>query len=88
MFARVKEGDNPCTINIDKIDLWVQLHGMSTRFMSLKVVTDIENYNVRFMESDANNFVGVWRDYLRVRVSIDLNIPLQRIMKLKRNEAN
>lgn len=88
VFTRLKEGENPRTINIDKIDLWVQLHDMSTGFMSLKVVTDIGNYIGRFIESDVNNFVGVWRDYLRVRVSIDLNKPLQRRMKLKRNDAN
>lgn len=88
VFARLKEGDNPRTISIDKIDLWVQLHDMNTGFMSLKVVTDIGNYIGKFIVSDANNFVGAWRDYLRIRVSIDLNKPLQRRMKLKRSETN
>lgn len=37
------------------------------------------------MEADSNNFIGVWRDYLRVRVSIDLTKPLKRHMKLKRS---
>lgn len=56
--------------------------------MSQKVVMDIGNYIGRFVESDANNFIGVWRDYLRVRVSINLNQPLKRKMKLKRSAEN
>lgn len=48
----------------------VQLHGLGAGFMSQRVVADIGNYIGKFVESDANNFVGVWRDHFRVRVSI------------------
>lgn len=43
VFARLKEGNNPRTIAINKLDIWVQLHGISTEFMSQRVVTDIGN---------------------------------------------
>ena len=33
-----------------------------------------------FLESDANNFKGPWRNYLRVRVNIDVHKPLKRRM--------
>lgn len=88
VFARLKEGDNPRTISINDMDIWVQLHDMSTGFMSQRVVTDIGNYIGKFFESDPNNFVGVWREYFRVRVTIPLNVPLKRRMKLKKNEMN
>lgn len=87
VFERVKEGDNPRSIVINKLDIWVQLHEMHTGFMSQRVVTDIGNYIGKFIESDANNFVGVWREFLRVRVSISLDIPLRRRMKLKKNST-
>ncbi|KAK1381143.1 hypothetical protein POM88_027887 [Heracleum sosnowskyi] len=38
---RLKDGDNPRSIEINKIDLWVQLHGMSTGFMSQRVVLEM-----------------------------------------------
>lgn len=88
VFARLKEGDNQRTISINDMDIWVQLHDMSTGFMSQRVVTDIGNYIGKFFESDPNNFVGVWREYFRVRVTIPLNVPLKRRMKLKKNEMN
>lgn len=51
-------------------------------------MADIGNYICKFIESDPNNFVGVWREYRKIRVSIDLNIPIKKRMKLKRNETN
>lgn len=85
VFVRLREGENPRTVQINNLDLWVQLHGMQSGFMSQRVVQDVGNYLGKFIESDQNNFIGVWRDYLRVRVSISLDMPLKRRMKLKKN---
>lgn len=85
IFERMKEGDNPRTLEINKLDQWVQLHGMHVGFMSQRVVKDVGNYIGTFIESDENNFVGVWREYLRVRVTIDLQKPLRRRMRLSKS---
>lgn len=77
VFERLKDGYDPRMISINKLDLWIQLHGMSTGFMSQKVVVDVGNYIRNFVESDSNNFVGVWRDYFRVKVTINLSKPLK-----------
>lgn len=45
--------------------------------MSQRVVTDVGNY-----------IVGVWRVFLRVHVSIPIDKPPKRRMKLKKSEAN
>lgn len=73
---------------INNLELWVQLHGMGTRFMSQRVVTDVKNYIGKFVESDENNFVGVLREFLRVSVYILLDKPLKRRMKLKKSDSN
>lgn len=88
VFERLKEGDDPRSIIINKLDLWVQLHNMSPGFMSLRVVQDVSNYIGSYVESDANNFIGVWHEYPRVRVTIPLNRPLKRRMKLKKSEES
>lgn len=64
----------------------MQLHGMAPGFMAQRVVQDIGNYIGTYVKSDTNNFIGVWREYLRVRVSIQLDKPLKRRMKLKKSE--
>lgn len=86
VMERLKVGDNPRGVEINNIDLWVQLHGMSSGFMSQRVATDIGNYIGTYIEGDPNNFVGVWRDYLRIRVRLSLNIPIKRRMKLRKSE--
>lgn len=88
VFIRKKEGDIPRTMMINNLEIWVQLHGMGSGFMSQRVVTDVGNYIGKFVESDANNFVGVWREFLRVRVAIPLDKPLKRRMKLKKSDSN
>lgn len=87
VLERLTEGQNPREVDLNKIVLWVQIHGMTAGFMSERVVKDIGNYIGTFMESDENNFVGVWRDYLRIRVQIPLHVPLKRRMKLKKSES-
>lgn len=82
VFTKLGAGENPRTMAINMMDIWVHLHDMDAGFMSQNVVKDIADYVGVFVESDANNFVGVWREYLRVRVSIPLDKPLKRRMKL------
>lgn len=88
VIERLKEGDDPRSIMINKLDLWVQLHNMSPGFMSQRVVQDIGSYIGSYVESDANNFIGVWREYFLVRVSISLDRPLKRRMKLRKSEES
>lgn len=84
VFERLREGMDPRTLSINNLEIWVQLHGLGTGFMSQRVVTDIGNHIGKFVETDANNFVGVWREHFRVRVSIPLDVPLKRRMKLRK----
>lgn len=85
VFERLKIGIDLRTMDINNLEIWVQLHGMGMGFMSQRVVTDIGNHIGKFVESDVNNFVGVLRDHFRVRVSIPLDVPLKRRMKLRNN---
>lgn len=39
---------------------------------------------VLFVETDPKNFTGLWRDYLRIRVTLDVTKPLKRRKKIGR----
>ncbi|KAJ9184760.1 hypothetical protein P3X46_004455 [Hevea brasiliensis] len=41
----------------------------------------------RFVESDANNFKGIWRNYMRISVAIDVHSPLKRTMKITKSDS-
>ncbi|KAF4402784.1 hypothetical protein G4B88_010236 [Cannabis sativa] len=82
IFTRLKEGDNPRLVGINHLDMWIQLHDLQSGNQTLSVVTALGNYIGQFLESDQNNFVGVWREYLRVRVRIDVRKPIKRRRKI------
>ncbi|XP_060966219.1 uncharacterized protein LOC133034821 [Cannabis sativa] len=88
VFHRLKRGEDPRVVSLHEIDMWVQLHDLKYGFMSEWVVKHAGNYIGTFIKSDAKNFIGVWRDYLRVRVTVDINKPLKRRMKLIKQDGS
>lgn len=50
VFERLKSGNDPRSIPINNLDIWVQLHNMSPGFMSQRVVQDIGNYIGKYVE--------------------------------------
>ena len=59
------------------------MYNLPIGFLSEKVLTNIGNYIREFQSSDPNNFMGVWRNYMRIRVSIDVRKPLKQRLRLK-----
>ena len=60
------------------------MYNLPVGFMSGKILKDIGNYIGVFVESDENNLISIWRNYMRIRVTIDVRKPLKRRMKLKK----
>lgn len=83
-MARLKEGDNPRCIDLNAMDLWVQVYDLKAGFMIERLIKEIGNYIRSFVSIYPTNFVGVWRDYLRVRVTIDVTKPLRRRIKVRK----
>ncbi|XWS15361.1 hypothetical protein CRYUN_Cryun35bG0090100 [Craigia yunnanensis] len=82
--SRLKIGDNPSQVPLDLAASWIQLHEVPYGFKSEKVEKDIGNYLGLFIESDPNNFGGIWRNYMRIRVSFDVWKPLKKRMRIKK----
>lgn len=77
IMNRLKEGENPRCVSLNSMDIWVQIHDLKVGFMSMRIIKEVANYIENFVESCPSNFVGVWREYMRVRVNIDLSKPLK-----------
>ncbi|XP_062099844.1 uncharacterized protein LOC133805696 [Humulus lupulus] len=88
VFECLKEGDNPRQITLNRLDIWVQIHDLQPSLMSERVVKDVGNSVVTFVESDPNNFTGVRRVYLRVRVKLNNDIPIKRRMKIRKSGSD
>ncbi|XP_063940510.1 uncharacterized protein LOC135149254 [Daucus carota subsp. sativus] len=83
VMSRLKQGQNPRYVDLNTMDLWVQIRDLKVGFMSETVLKGIGNYVGNYVRSCPSNFTGVWREYMRIRVSIDLAKPLKRRMKIK-----
>uniref|UniRef100_A0A803QQJ5 Reverse transcriptase n=1 Tax=Cannabis sativa TaxID=3483 RepID=A0A803QQJ5_CANSA len=87
VFERLKKGDDPFTMKLNRLDIWVRLHNLWPGFMSDTVVQNVGNDIGSYVKSDSKNFNGIWRDSLRVRTKINVEKPLKRRMKLKRTDG-
>ncbi|KAF4402532.1 hypothetical protein G4B88_012317 [Cannabis sativa] len=85
IFKWLKLRDVPREVPSHHLDIWVQLHDIRSGFKTERVVRDARNYIGRFIKYDENNFNGVWRDYLRVWVRLNIEKLLKRRMKLQQH---
>lgn len=82
--ARLERGVIPLASNIHFAEFWVQVYDIPCGFMSELVGKEIGKFLSTYIETDANNFSGSWRSYMRIRVRIDVNEPLKRRMHMKK----
>uniref|UniRef100_A0A803NLH2 Reverse transcriptase n=1 Tax=Cannabis sativa TaxID=3483 RepID=A0A803NLH2_CANSA len=82
VFQRLKKGEDPKLIPLSHVDMWIQLHDIQSRFKTAQVCKDLGNFIGSFVEADKKNFLGLWRDYLRIRVTLDVSKPLKRRKKI------
>lgn len=64
--------------------MWIQVYDVPVGFKSEVVLKSIGNYVGKFLESDSRNFKGMFRNYLRIRVAVDIHRPLKKQMSIKK----
>ncbi|KAM7504958.1 hypothetical protein LguiB_003862 [Lonicera macranthoides] len=84
VFSKIETDMNPYQISLTYVEFWVQIYDLPVGYMSEHVAKTIGNFIGRFIEADPNNFKGVWRDYMRIRVSFDTTKSLKRRMRIKK----
>ena len=83
ILSKLQSTSNPCTVTLDKLDLSVQIHNLPTGMMTSRVVEAIGGYVGIFKELCSKNFMGTWREYMCICVTIGLNIPMKRRMWIR-----
>lgn len=77
-------GVRPDMVQLNRLSIWVQIYGLPAGFMTQLVGETLGNFVGEFLEYDPNNNNGFWRNYMRVRVRLDVNQPLKRTKKIKK----
>lgn len=71
-------------VQLDTVPFWVQVHHLSIGFKSEAVGRSVCNTIKEFLEYDLNNSSSCLKTYMRIRVLIDVNKPLKKMMKLRK----
>jgi 14-3-3 protein epsilon len=87
ILERVQLGMQIEQIPLTHVNMWVQVHDLPMGFMKEQVGTKLANYIGNFLEYDKNNNSSFWRQYMRIRVKIDVRSPLKRDAKVMNREG-
>ena len=79
----IQPGEYPNQIPLNSIDIWVQIFGLPSSCMSESVGNQLGNYIGSFLEYDTSNNGGSLKEYMRLRVSMDVRPPLKRGKRLR-----
>jgi hypothetical protein len=84
VLKEIIPGDSPTTVGLDKLEMWVQVFNLPFGFLKEKIGKSIANFIGDFIEYDESNNWGPWRAYMRIKVAIDVNQPLKKEWKIRK----
>uniref|UniRef100_A0A2C9UNH0 DUF4283 domain-containing protein n=1 Tax=Manihot esculenta TaxID=3983 RepID=A0A2C9UNH0_MANES len=80
ILKELKPREDSRAIEPTRMKIWVQVHSLHSGFMS----ETIGEYMGSFFSLDKKNFTGFLKEYMRVRISIDVCQPLNWKMQLSK----
>ncbi|KAL8470411.1 hypothetical protein ACS0TY_033042 [Phlomoides rotata] len=75
---QLTRGEIPHSVPLNKLMFWVQVFNPSVGCFSESVGERLGNFIGRFIQYDESNKGAVWKNYMRIRVEIDVLFPLKR----------
>lgn len=84
VYHCLKENEDPHGVKLNNMDIWIQVYDLPNGFVSENIFRHIGNYVGEFVKSDPANLNGGWRLYSRIRVTLEIDKPIKRRMKIKR----
>ncbi|KAL5578462.1 hypothetical protein UlMin_020161 [Ulmus minor] len=83
VFIEIEEGTNVTDLKFDSIPMWIQIHNVPLACFN-KGCTELFGKQVgSVLEVDENADGYYWGRYLRVRISVRLEKPLKRLIRLQ-----
>lgn len=71
-------------VKLTDLYMWIQIYDLPIGFNSEIILKSIGNYMGKFLEVDPKNFKGLGKNYLRIKVALDVRRPLKIGMKIKK----
>lgn len=87
LHHKLEANEDAHSIQLNKMEIWVQVYDIPVGMMSEKLLENIGNYVGTFVKADPQNIHGGWKVFYRIRVIMDVDKPIKTRMKLKREGA-
>lgn len=78
VFHQLVRGEDPSIVLLWETVFWVQIHNLPNGFMTEGMARQIGDFISRFLEYDTSLVTKGFGQYMRIRVSIDVRLPLKR----------
>ncbi|XP_074373983.1 uncharacterized protein LOC141714359 [Apium graveolens] len=82
----IPTGEDPTKVPLNEAEFWVQIYDLPTSFMTEAVRRQLGNFFGKFVSYDSTNNTSIWREYMRLKIRLDIRLPLKRRKKICRRD--
>ncbi|CAN1769947.1 Uncharacterized protein At4g02000 [Linum perenne] len=84
VLREIGSGETPTTVPLNTADFWVQIHGLPSVFCSEKVGRALGEVVGTVLKFDEKLRYSVITPYMRLRIRMDVTVPLRKEKKVRR----
>ncbi|XP_074352981.1 uncharacterized protein At4g02000-like [Apium graveolens] len=84
VLHQVEMGDDPATVKLQNMEMWVQIYDLPRGYVSESILESVRASLGTYIKSGPGTFDGGWTPYVRIRVALNVDKPLKRSTKIKR----
>lgn len=77
VMAEVPKGEEPLNVPLWHVNMWLQIFDLPSGFISEAVGKQLGDFFGTFLEYDSKNNTSLWREFMRIRVKLDIRKPLK-----------
>ncbi|KAG8475108.1 hypothetical protein CXB51_032045 [Gossypium anomalum] len=78
LLHRIQKGEDPSVLLLNSFEFWVQIHELPAGLMSESMARQFGDFLRKFLDYDTSiPFLGN-KNYMRIRVRLDVTVPLKR----------
>lgn len=86
--STIPSGGDPIKVQLNEVEFWIQIYGLPSGFMTEAVGWQLGNFFGSFVSYDQSNNASIWREYMRLKIKVDVRLPIKRRKKICRRDKS
>ncbi|XP_063942974.1 uncharacterized protein LOC135150542 [Daucus carota subsp. sativus] len=88
VFNTVGNGEDPTKVLLNEVEFWIQIYDLPVGYMSESIGKQLGNFFGTFVQYDSSNNKSIWREFMRIRIKVDVRRPLKRKKKICKKDKS